>query len=168
MSCSLCIKPAKYNCLVWCARLFDFPVQVTETLSLIHTLCSSLQHVLSLLSLLSLHLSLLGNGFKRRMFQFLWVPELLPCLSYQLLTVTAHNRTAVPWLNPLIQQSTLHFPTLHCTNSNCPAYMSALTAQKHLSSVAVQLLLSWPRRKNRFPISSLVHIRNLLLSNEFV
>jgi hypothetical protein len=26
MSCSLCIKPAKYNCLVWCARLFDLPL----------------------------------------------------------------------------------------------------------------------------------------------
>jgi hypothetical protein len=26
MSCSLCNKPEKYNCLVWCARLFDFPV----------------------------------------------------------------------------------------------------------------------------------------------
>jgi receptor-type tyrosine-protein phosphatase gamma len=28
MSCSLCIKPAKYNCLVWCARLFDLPVSL--------------------------------------------------------------------------------------------------------------------------------------------
>lgn len=26
MSCSLCIKPAKYNCLVWCVRLFDLSV----------------------------------------------------------------------------------------------------------------------------------------------
>jgi hypothetical protein len=32
-----------------------------------------------------------GNGFQRRMIPLLWVPELFPCLSYQLLTATAHN-----------------------------------------------------------------------------
>jgi hypothetical protein len=49
----------------------------------------------------TIHLSLLclhhfsGNRFQRGMFHFLWVPELSPCLSYQLLTATAHNdRTA--------------------------------------------------------------------------
>jgi hypothetical protein len=45
----------------------------------------------------------------------LWVPELSPCLSYQLLTATAHKDwTAVLWL---IHQPTLHFPALHCTLS---------------------------------------------------
>jgi hypothetical protein len=34
---------------------------------------------------------LLGSGFQRRMFPFLWVPELFPCLSYQVLTATAHK-----------------------------------------------------------------------------
>jgi hypothetical protein len=36
-------------------------------------------------------LPLFGNGFQRRTFHFLWVPELSLCLSYQLLTATAHN-----------------------------------------------------------------------------
>jgi hypothetical protein len=36
-----------------------------------------------------------GNCFQRRMFPFLWVPELSPCLRYRLLTATAHkDRTA--------------------------------------------------------------------------
>jgi hypothetical protein len=39
MSCSLCIKPAKYNCLLWCARLFDLPVYA-QTLYLLLP-CSS-------------------------------------------------------------------------------------------------------------------------------
>jgi hypothetical protein len=34
---------------------------------------------------------LLGSGFQQRTFPFLWVPELPPCLSYQLLRATAHN-----------------------------------------------------------------------------
>jgi hypothetical protein len=50
----------------------------------------SLQHVLSLLSLLCLQ-QYSGNGFQRRTFPFLWVPELSPCLIYQLLTATAHK-----------------------------------------------------------------------------
>jgi hypothetical protein len=44
----------------------------------------------SLLSLLCLH-QFSGNGFQRRTFPFLWVPELSPCLSYQFLTATAHK-----------------------------------------------------------------------------
>jgi hypothetical protein len=34
-------------------------------------------------------LPLLGSGFQRRTFPFLWVSEMFPCLSYQL--VTSHN-----------------------------------------------------------------------------
>jgi hypothetical protein len=62
---------------------------------LIRTLCSSLQHVLRLLSLLCLHQSLSGNGFQRRTFPLLLVPELSPCLSYQQrLTTTELQRSS--------------------------------------------------------------------------
>jgi hypothetical protein len=55
------------------------PLQVTIALSLIQTLCSSLQHVLSLLSLLCLHQSLPGDGSQEC--------PLLPCSrSYRLAT----------------------------------------------------------------------------------
>jgi hypothetical protein len=40
------------------------------------------------LSLPCLHHSLSGNGFQLRTIPFLWVPELSPCLSYQLVTAT--------------------------------------------------------------------------------
>jgi hypothetical protein len=40
-------------------------LQVTLALSLLHTLTSTLQHVLNLLSPLCLHQSLSGNGFQR-------------------------------------------------------------------------------------------------------
>jgi hypothetical protein len=43
-------------------------LQVTIALSLIHTLYNSLQHALSLLSLLYLHRLSPGNGFQRRSF----------------------------------------------------------------------------------------------------
>jgi hypothetical protein len=56
-----------------------------------NTLCSSLQHALSLVSLLSPHQSFPGHGFQRRTFFFLRVREISLCLSYQLLTATAHN-----------------------------------------------------------------------------
>jgi hypothetical protein len=36
-------------------------------------------------------LPLLGSGFQRRTFIFLWVPEWSPGLSYQLLTAAAHD-----------------------------------------------------------------------------
>jgi hypothetical protein len=61
--------------------------------------CSSLQHVLSLLSLQCLHQSLPDNGFQPQTFPLLWVPELSPCLSYQPLTASAQNEwTADLWL----------------------------------------------------------------------
>jgi hypothetical protein len=58
-------------------------LQVLITISLIHSL--------SLLSLLCLHQSLPGNGFQQQTFPLLCVPELSLCLSYQLLTATAHR-----------------------------------------------------------------------------
>jgi hypothetical protein len=36
--------------------------------------------------------SVLGSGFQRRTFHFLWVPELSPCLSYQLLQLSTACR----------------------------------------------------------------------------
>jgi hypothetical protein len=47
----------------------------TKALSLIHTLCISLQHVLSLLSLLCLHQPSYGNGCQHRAFSFFRVPN---------------------------------------------------------------------------------------------
>jgi hypothetical protein len=44
-------------------------LQIVTTLSLIHALSSSIQHVLCLLILLCLHQSLSGNGFQRRTSQ---------------------------------------------------------------------------------------------------
>jgi hypothetical protein len=41
---------------------------------------------ISLLGLLGLQVS--GNSFQQQRFLFLWVPELSPCLSYQLPTAT--------------------------------------------------------------------------------
>jgi hypothetical protein len=32
-----------------------------------------------------------GNGFQRKTFPFLWVPDLSQCFSYQFLKGTAHN-----------------------------------------------------------------------------
>jgi hypothetical protein len=58
---------------------------------LMTTFYSLLQHAQSLVSLLCRHQSLPGNGFQQRTFALLWVPELSPCLSYQLLTAAAHN-----------------------------------------------------------------------------
>jgi hypothetical protein len=86
-------------------------------LSLIHTLSSSLQHVLSLLSLLCLHQLLSGNGFQQQPLPLLWVPELPPWLSYRLLTTTDHNdwTAAILWL--LTNQLTsLCCTQLHCTH----------------------------------------------------
>jgi hypothetical protein len=49
-------------------------------------------------------LPLLGSGFQQRTFPFLWASELSPCLSYQLLTATEHQRSHSPtnqfWLTP--------------------------------------------------------------------
>jgi hypothetical protein len=70
-----------------------FQIITTSIYSVIgyYTLYNSLQHIRSLFSLLCLHQSLYGNDFERRKCRLLWVPKLFPCLSYQLLTATAHN-----------------------------------------------------------------------------
>jgi hypothetical protein len=84
-------------------------------LSPIHILYNSLQQALSLFSLLCLHQSLPGNGFQRWMFPLLWVPKLLPCLSCQLLTATAHKDwTAAALTNQL---TPLYSTALHSTNT---------------------------------------------------
>jgi hypothetical protein len=79
---------------VWIGDWIYWPLTDCTELSLIHALVFSLQHALSLFSLLCLHQSLLLNGFQRRKFPFLWVPELSPCLSYQFLTATAYKNWA--------------------------------------------------------------------------
>jgi hypothetical protein len=94
------------------------------TISLIQTLCSSLQHALCLLSLLCLHQSS-GNAFQWQTFPFLWVLELSLCLSYQLLTATAHKdwtaavlkvtnslTHSLHWLTPRLVAISHQSPTL--------------------------------------------------------
>jgi hypothetical protein len=70
------------NWIYW--TLTDLWLQVTIALSIIRTLYNSLQHAISLFNLLRIYQSLSGNGFQRRKFPLLWVPELSPCFSYQL------------------------------------------------------------------------------------
>jgi hypothetical protein len=71
----------------------------------------------TLVSTVTFSLPLLGSGFQRRTFSFLWIPELSPGLSYQLLTVIAHNdwTSAVLWL--VLHITSRHGPrSKHC----CP------------------------------------------------
>jgi hypothetical protein len=72
---------------------------------------SHTQQILSLLSVQWLHQSLSACSCQWWTFPLLWVPELSPCLSFQLLTATAHNYwTTVLWLT---DQLTFHFLALH-------------------------------------------------------
>jgi hypothetical protein len=50
-----------------------------------HALQFTIAHAKSFQSTVS------GNGFQWQMFPLLWVPELPPCLSYQLLAAMAHK-----------------------------------------------------------------------------
>jgi hypothetical protein len=105
-----------------------------------HTLCSSLQHVLSLLSLLCFHQLLPGDGSQQC--------PLLPCSrSYRLVTVPQ-----------LIKSQT------------CPAYNIWHGPHiKHLSQqlfyCCVTQLSHGPRRERRFSVRPLVRVRNLMPSN---
>jgi hypothetical protein len=74
---------------------------------------------LSLPSMLCLHQSLSGDGFKRRIFPFLWVPGLSLYLGFQFLTATSHNDWTAEVLY-LTHSPTklLHYTTLS-TNSSC-------------------------------------------------
>jgi hypothetical protein len=84
-------------------------VQVRRALSLIHTLCSSLQHVLSLLSLLCLHQALSGSGFQTRISINFRVQGFMPSLAVAYLTAT-------PELNLLASNCrTLNSTRLHST-----------------------------------------------------
>jgi hypothetical protein len=68
---------------------FYWTLQLTSAPSLIHTLCSSLQHILSLLSLLCLHQSLSGDDGSQpcpllacsRCYRLANVPQLTHCSS---------------------------------------------------------------------------------------
>jgi hypothetical protein len=75
---------SKYNTI---ANSHTLHFTTTWTKSTLHFTTTRL----SLLSLLCLHQSLPGSGFQQLMFSLLWVPKLSPCLSYQLLTATAHK-----------------------------------------------------------------------------
>jgi hypothetical protein len=93
-----------------------------------HTIYSSVEHtLLSLLSLRCLY-RFSGNGFLRRTFCFLWVPELSPSSAtsfpQQHLTTTE-----------LVTNSVTHQPTIstQVNSTDCPAYdISTRTAQKTL------------------------------------
>jgi hypothetical protein len=74
-------------------------------------------------SIVTCSLPLLCSGFQRRTFRSLSVPELSPCLSYQLLTAAAHNDWTAAVLCLLSHQST---SSLHSTNS-LTAWISSLS-----------------------------------------
>jgi hypothetical protein len=82
------------------------------------TLYNSLFHTVVFLVNYSLHYPLPGNGFQRRTFPLLWVPELSPCLSYKFLRETAHNYwTWVLWLTPRMEAISHKPPSLPFTGS---------------------------------------------------
>jgi hypothetical protein len=85
-----------YRLYEWLQMRFGLVIEFIYRLQIITTnnysnIANSLQHALSLFSLLCLHQSLPRNGFQQQTFPLLWVPELSPCLSYQLLIAMAHN-----------------------------------------------------------------------------
>jgi hypothetical protein len=144
--------------------------QVSIAPSLIHIFCSSLQHVLSLLSLLQPFLS---KGFQQRTFPFLWVPKLslssATSFSQQQLTTTEPQQSSgqLHWLHFNSQTGGHLTPTSYSSGhfsrlSTCPAYnVSGWTAQKTpLLTVAVQLLPSGLHRKHYSSIACRLLPRN--------
>jgi hypothetical protein len=111
------------NCNDW---TYNSQLQVTIALSLRQTLCSSLQYVLSLLSLLCLYQSLPRNGFQRRRSIILHVNEF-----WSLFTVTITGVSELDCLasNCLKQTNKLHglspranytdWATGSCRRSDC-------------------------------------------------
>jgi hypothetical protein len=91
-----------------------------------HTLYTSLQHTLSLLSLLCLHQSLSGNGFQSRRFLSYRVPVLWSSLAGACLTTLE----GVAWL--------------HSSNNGYPSrpYGSNTALPNHRLKIA--LLCPWP------------------------
>jgi hypothetical protein len=142
-------------------------------LSLIHTLGKTLKHLLIVPSLLCLQ-SLPGDGFQRRALPLLWVPELSPCLSYQLLTATAHNdwTATVLWLTA--HQPT-HFTPLYSTAlCSIIVFLTSITSghgqhRRQIFCCCIHCSVRSHRRrshrKHRFPSSPLVCVRNLLSRN---
>jgi hypothetical protein len=94
---TVCILSRFYG--LWLRMVFGLVTGFIEHLQLVTTSnCSAIANSysathysthLSFLSLLCLH-QFSGNSFQQQMFHLLWVPQLSPCLSYQLLTATAH------------------------------------------------------------------------------
>jgi hypothetical protein len=65
-------------------------------------------------------IALVGSGFQRRTFPFLSVPELSPCLSYQLLTANSSQR-----LNP--SSSLTDYNSSQVKSSQSQSYLRAGT-----------------------------------------
>jgi hypothetical protein len=78
------------------------------------TLYRSLLHTHTLISTVTSSRLLFGSGFQRRTFPFLWVPDLSPCLSYQLLTATPQNDWT-PTALRLTSNQLNHFTSLYST-----------------------------------------------------
>jgi hypothetical protein len=92
--------------------------------------------------------SLLSNVFQWLISPLLWVPEISPCLSYQLLTATAHKDCS------LTHETTLHCTALHYTALTVSLIFLRITSR------------NWPYRKHRSSIAvPLLLVRNLLPSN---
>jgi hypothetical protein len=122
------------NCIYWTLS----QLEVTIALSLIHTLCSSLQHVLSLLSLLCLHQSLSGNGFRHHR-----------SLNFRVHILTG-RRMSHNWLNSgLVMLITRRQgPHIKHRFQRCYCCVTQLSQER--------------RREHCFPFSPLVRVRNLL------
>jgi hypothetical protein len=129
------------------------------------TLFKPLSHtVLCPLSLL--HKQLLGSGFQRRIFPALWVPEITPCHSYQLLTATAHKDSTAAFTHS--PTNSLHFTQLH----SLIVLLKTSMQGPHRKHRSCHILHCWKRshrrrqcRKHHFPACALTRVRNLLPSN---
>jgi hypothetical protein len=121
-----------------------------------NTLCSSLQHALSLLSLLHLHRLPPRNGFQSRSF-----------LSFHVHVLTgrwlSHKKLTHINLLIFLLPSQDSFAT-----AAAPRYTaSAQTAQKTPPQwfyCCITQLSHGPHREHRYPLTPLLHVTNLLLS----
>jgi hypothetical protein len=99
--------------------------------SLIHALCRSLQHVLKYFqSVVSSPVICSVTPSSGGTFPLLWVPDIFPFISYQLLTATVHK----DWTSVLLNNSLIDRPTnpLHFTQQ----YWTELAALHSISYVA--------------------------------
>jgi hypothetical protein len=83
--------------------------RINSSVTLFHTFCDLLWHALSIFSLLS---SLISpcNGFQRRAFHFLWVPEMSLFLGHSISLLILSQRLLSIYV---IQSSSILCPEVH-------------------------------------------------------